>query len=350
MGYWAKRILNLLTLGLKFKPWSQFYCVKCKKWVSQNHNKNRLVSEHPVHAFGWKRPKQVPAEIPRWSRIFKAVKLPDSVDLRKYAGPMLDQGNEGSCVGHGCAALKNYWENVQEDFPKGGLSRRCIYNGARERENRLDDEGAYVYDALDFLREFGTCTENEWPYHAGIDSDVASTQKISSDKAEPWKIKSYVSIASISEMQQALASGNAPVIGIDWFENWMFPDSKGRLPPNNGRLAGGHCVFLLGYLKIDGVWYFILQNSWGPTWNPVLKGFFYMRFSDMQKCIDDHGEFYTVVDVEPSGPQPNPPNPPQPEPDSKLCKTLKEAFNLTKPNTKLHSLLKSALKLAGCTI
>ncbi|MGC8850236.1 MAG: C1 family peptidase [Candidatus Bathyarchaeia archaeon] len=272
---------------------------------------------HRVYGFGWLKDPEDPRDL-RWSRLFRVPKtLPEKVDLRLADSPILNQGNEGSCVGFAGAALKNWLEIAQKDYPGGedGLSPRCIYNLARALEGRLREEGAYLRDALKGLQGFGTCTEAFWPYRPWVDSDVDPRRRVPAEKAAPWRISSYVRLESVDEVLQALASSHPVYAGVPWCSNWINVGSSGKLPRGNMRIVGGHAILLLGYDLKEGR--ILLQNSWGKYWGA--RGYAWMYISDL-KTLQGGCDFWTVVDLEP----PEPPSPgPEPGPDNrKICQIL----------------------------
>lgn len=327
MGYWLKRLLNILTLGLKFKPWSIYYCLECRKWVSRTHQRRGKFKYHRVYAFGWLKDPEDSRDL-LWSRLFRVSKaLPERVDLRLRGSPILDQGNEGACVGFAGAALKNWYELTQKDYPKEGkgLSPRCIYNLARALEGRLDEEGAYLRDALKGLKSFGTCTEAYWPYRPWVDSEVDPRERVPEEKAEPWRIKSYVRVMTVDEALQALASGLPVYAGVPWCSNWIAVGPSGKLPQGNMRIVGGHAILFLGYDLKEGR--LLFQNSWGRYWGA--GGYGWMLIEDL-RLLQSYSDFWTIVDLEPS------PHPPKPEP--KICRIL----------SRMEEEIQRFKKAAGC--
>jgi hypothetical protein len=313
-GYWAKRAVNILSFGKWFKQYSLTYCFDCRKLVHPNHQAKR--EGHRVVSFGWRKDPRDPRDL-LWRRLFKVPRiLPERVDLRDRAGPVRNQLNEGSCVGFAAMALKNWWEKAQKDYPgkQGGISPRCCYNGAKWIGGYLSQEGAYLRDALKFLKKYGTCTEAEWPYVPVADRTVSPLDRVKPEQLEPWKIVSYVRLGSVDEVLHALASESPVFIGTPWFRNWLNVGRDGKLPPADGKVVGGHATLLLGYDMKEHR--FIGQNSWGTQWGD--RGFYYMLMSDVEGYFAE-SDFWTVVDLEPSPPGP------QPKPDSKICEYVETA-------------------------
>jgi len=280
-------------------------------------------------SFGWIKDPEDRRDL-LFRRIFKAVAIPDEVDLSKNAGDVGDQGPEGSCVGWGHKALKDWHEKTQGDFPKGGLSARCIYNGARALENRLGEEGAYLRDALKFLQTFGTCTNTRWPYKAGVDSDKDPRIVIHVDDMKNWKITLYTRIDRFDGIPQALAAGRPVVAGINWPSNWISITVIEDLPRSNGDYVGGHCIPFFKYNNLTQRLGFM--NSWGKLW--AKWGWATCSYDDIEMQMNSCDFWWTTDLVVPN---PEPPVPPTPQPN--ICKYL----------IPIRDSLNIALKQLGCS-
>lgn len=147
------------------------------------------------------------------------------------AGPVLNQGNEGACVGFGCRHFVN-GEPVMTD-PASGMSAQDIYKRAQQIDPwpGEDYSGTSVDAGLRVLVEQGYIASVGWT-------------------------KDYDSMA------RWLSSENGLVVGWDWFEGMHRPDSNGYIWAT-GRQTGGHCVWVHGILANGDM---ELQNSWGPAW------------------------------------------------------------------------------------
>ncbi len=180
---------------------------------------------------------------------------PVSVDWAFPEGtPVLDQGREGACVGYGCtnellcnpvpvigldgtfAREQVYWPAQRDDNWPGGS-----YPGAQPFY-----EGTSVRAGLKRLAQLGYVGEYRW---------------------------------AKTEAELALAISAGPVIlGTDWYQGMVRPDSKGYLNATGAKI-GGHCYLAIGLkvtspatgtLKPDttrpGSGYYTIYNSWGPRW------------------------------------------------------------------------------------
>lgn len=270
-------------------------------------------------SFGWIPDKKDKRDF-KWRMVKDFMTIPTKVELLDNCGKIRNQGNEGACVGFAGAALKDWYEKSQENLVEGGLSSRCIYNGARSLEGRLGAEGAYLRDALKWLQKLGVCREHDWPYYAWQPSWKSEPREVVSiEQMKPYKIKSYVRLSTINEVLEALAEGLPVYAGVLWYSNWIYVGKDGKLPEKNYDVVGGHAIFLVGY-DLEEKW-ILFQNSWG---NYGMNGFGKMPLKSMQ--LDERqSDFWTIVDIEPGDIEPDP----EPKPSwlEQLIEWIKDLFN-----------------------
>jgi len=194
--------------------------------------------------------------------------LPEQVSLPRV--PILNQGREGSCVGHGCAGARETLEILGGNPPPlVPLSRAFIYFMARRMENTENqDVGAQVRDGCKVMQEVGVCDESLFPY---TDTDFKTVPPdLDIAEAAKYKIGSYARLNSSGEIRYALSVQMPVVIGVavfQSFETQIGPDGRVPLPGSSGDVElGGHCMFIHSY-KPDpqniGMYLFGVQNSWG---------------------------------------------------------------------------------------
>lgn len=175
---------------------------------------------------------------------------------------ILDQGKEGSCVGHGIvndlryspvpmvdldskfAVERIYWPAQQIDPWNGGA-----WPGARPFY-----EGTSVLAGMQVAKAAGFYGEYRWAF------------------GEP-------------DLAVAVAHIGPGIIGVPWFEGMFAPDGDGFLHPS-GAVAGGHCVCVVGInVRRDA---YILINSWGRGWG--LDGKAWISRPDMARLLAEDGE------------------------------------------------------------
>jgi hypothetical protein len=177
-------------------------------------------------------------------------------------GKHLDQGSEGSCVGHGFAheliarpsvvdgidsnfaVQKIYWEAQKIDQWAGGS-----YPGARPQY-----EGTSVLAGAKVVQKLGYVKEYRWAF--GLD-----------------------------DLIMAVGYKGPAVIGVNWYQDMRDTDADGYISPT-GDFLGGHCVLVKGVNVRDE--YFTIHNSWGEDWG--FKGDCKITFSDMHYLLNQDGE------------------------------------------------------------
>jgi len=174
-----------------------------------------------------------------------------------------DQGNIGSCVGHGvCETFKRVLQvrNLQHFDP----SRLFAYYIARE--DKLADTGASIRDAIKAINKLGICSEQVWPYlpekYADRPPDVAFTE------AEMHQCLCYARVGQTKlDIMDAVSNGYPVVYGKQLYESFMSQEAAKtgiiRKPKRcREEHYGGHCMVIFDYDETGTV----ELNSWGDAW------------------------------------------------------------------------------------
>jgi hypothetical protein len=166
----------------------------------------------------------------------------------------LDQGQEGSCVGHGWAHRVN----------------------AEPHRHNLTHE-----DALTFYHQAQKL--DAWP---GEDYEGTSVLAGAQAVKRDGYLNVYRWARTLDEILLALAHEGPVVAGTPWLQDMFTPDAGGFLRVSGG-VAGGHCWLLRG---VDPLHERVrMSNSWGSSWG--LKGDAWFTFADLQKLVDAGSEW-----------------------------------------------------------
>lgn len=206
--------------------------------------------------------------------------IPVKVDLSDKLPTCWDQGQEGSCTGHGCGAA------IAFIHPGFMPSRNMIYFDGRELEGDTDqDSGAQISDVISGLATHGVCHESTWPYDAMTLLEAPSEEAY--QEALPQKIKQYARVSDLEDLKSCLAEGFPVVIGFSVYDNFESPEMAKTglltLPGPNDELLGGHCVLVTGYDESTRLC--LVRNSWGTSWG--LNGNFHMPYSYFNTLVSD---------------------------------------------------------------
>jgi len=176
-------------------------------------------------------------------------------------GPILDQGQQGACVGYGwtdelaarpvpvsgvgqATAIPLYYQCQRDDQFPGGE-----YPGARPISS-----GTTVEAGAQVLTAAGHYSEYRW---ARTERDVAL----------------------------AVGHKGPVVIGVNFYAGMEDPDSGGFIRKTGDNL-GGHCMLVFGINARQS--FYKIQNSWGPGWGQ--GGVCYLSRDDLGALLDEQGD------------------------------------------------------------
>lgn len=225
-----------------------------------------------------------------------AVSIPKTVDLSQYAGPILNQGQLGSCTANGIAGVME-WLNAKREQPVEMISRLFQYYNTRLDEGTVNsDSGGTIRGAVKAAATYGECPESEWPYYISKFTDKPTEPCYSdatSDKALLyWRPRSDPFPGAL-----CMANGFPSVFGFVVYESFETVGNSGVMPmPEPGeRVIGGHCVWQRGYSYVAEKYWpagtIKCPNSWGKDWGQ--NGLFYMpiAYAQQQSLASD---FWTI--------------------------------------------------------
>lgn len=227
-----------------------------------------------------------------------AQSIPQQFQLDISGIPVLDQGQQGSCTGHGTSGIVMF-DQKKQGLPIVVPAREFIYYNARVYEGSQDsDSGALVRDAVKVVAKLGVPSDSDFPYNDQVFNvkppDQAYTDAIKQE-ATVYEAVRY------PHLNQAVASGYPFVFGFTVYESFESGTvaSNGVVPiPEKGEsVLGGHCVWCYGYNSAysnwsapDGSIYPArskkCRNSWNEGWG--YRGDFYLPqwYFDNQQCSD----------------------------------------------------------------
>lgn len=208
----------------------------------------------------------------------KTPSLSQQVDLREWAGPIKDQGEEGSCTGHAFSSARE-WIARRHEKTSPILSPQFLYVEELLADGSFpNDEGAMPRTGCQVLAAKGCCEAALYPYVPGQFTKPTLEQE---QNALKYKTGAYHRIGSLADFLTCLADPTPwPVlVGFTVYESFMSEEvaQTGIVPvPRPGeQQQGGHEVLCLGYDLPKQL--ALMQNSWGNDWGQ--RGYFWMPFS-----------------------------------------------------------------------
>lgn len=163
-----------------------------------------------------------------------------------------DQGNMGSCGGHGNTNAAEYvWALADKKYSDAKqLSRLFAYLEAQRFDGLLGrDAGSTISGGLRVAKEIGYLEEKHLKYFTPYPANARTLITNEMRKlAEPFKIRSHTWLDSYDAIFQYIASGaGACFVGTLW--NNSFYAQNGVLESVNLRSGGGHAYCFAGYSK-----------------------------------------------------------------------------------------------------
>lgn len=203
-----------------------------------------------------------------------ALKLPATLDLRATNYGIDDQGQLGSCVGHGTeGAYRNLLAHEKAADFQG--SRLGVYYCARALEGTTkQDAGAQIRDGVKAIAQTGVMPESLWPYLVSKFATKPPAAAYTAAKKHLTVEYQAVDNADWDAIRGALFQNGNLIIGITVYASFesdaVAKNGKVPMPGKKEAVLGGHCMRAVGYTA-DAL---IVANSWSPSWGD--KGFCYL--------------------------------------------------------------------------
>jgi len=238
--------------------------------------------------------------------------LPASVDWRNKGAvnPVKNQAQCGSCWAFSAiGALEGAWEIATGNLVS--LSEQQLVDCSKKQGN-MGCQGGMMDGGFKYEEMHGVCTEDSYPYKAknGICHALGCTVGIPKHAVVGFK---DVDEKDDEALMEAVAQ--QPVSVAIEADKMVFQLYKGGVLDGACGTELDHGVLVVGYGVDAGKSYWLVRNSWGPSWGEdgyvrILRG---KKGSGM--CGINMQPSYPVVKGAPGpspGPAPSPPPPPAP--------------------------------------
>jgi C1A family cysteine protease len=201
--------------------------------------------------------------------------LPSSIDWRTkgVVNPVRDQGQCGSCWAFATTAnAESVWAiskgqllDLSEEFLVDCASGVGYYN--------MGCNGGQPDSAFKYMINNGQCTEASYPYKAGTTKTAGSCQKCT---AAPVHFSGCYDVTPKDQVSLMAAVAKQPVvIAIEADTRYFQSYSGGILDSASCGEKLDHAVEIIGYGTENGVDYWNVRNSWGPSWGE--SGYFRLK-------------------------------------------------------------------------
>jgi len=220
--------------------------------------------------------------------------LPDSRDwvyqpallnLKQFIDPprnlhILNQKNEGACIGFGLAAVINY-QNQQRGCMDKKASARMLYEMAKLYDEWEGQEysGSSCRGAIKGWDNMGVAEEELWKY---VPNKKGKLTIEAAKNARSTTIGAYFRLNHrISDFHSAINEAGVIFCSATVHEGWTNENLVEDTIKFEKEEKGGHAFAIVGYNKV-GFW---VQNSWGKEWGN--DGLAIWTYEDWQKNIQD---------------------------------------------------------------
>lgn len=217
--------------------------------------------------------------------------LPEAASLQRFAPPVGNQGQQGSCVAWSSAyAARSILESARTGEKQTVFSPAFLYN----QIGLQNCQGSYINRAMEYMTKQGSVPYQQFPYDENDCSSMPGRELV--QEASKFKMRGYTRLSAgdrndaidIRAIKENLAQGAPVVIGMmvgqSFMQNMLGKDLW--IPDANDRSMmgfGGHAMCAVGYddKKYGGA--FLIMNSWGPEWGN--NGFGWVRYQDFNYYV-----------------------------------------------------------------
>jgi C1A family cysteine protease len=181
-----------------------------------------------------------------------------------------NQGSEGSCVSWGTAyaglaITKGCGNRYSQEF---------VYNSLTTCSSNCSC-GLYVSQALNLIKNTGTCLYNTMPSVKGCSVKPNATQLA---EAQNYKVSSWYTVSiNVANIKALLASGIPVIVGGPVNNAFEYLKNGAVLTTFTGSSLGGHCYCVVGYDDTKNAFKFM--NSWGTSW--ASSGFGWINYNNI---------------------------------------------------------------------
>jgi len=147
-------------------------------------------------------------------------------------------------------------------------------------------------NAWAYLRDTGIVTDSCFPYSAGQGTaPVCESTCSDSERYVKTRASSIFAINGVPNMAKEIVTNGPIQVAFKVYKSFMnyktgvYSKHTWETLPE-----GGHAVKMVGYGTEDGVDYWTVANSWGPTWGD--EGFFKIKKGNNECGIEKLGPPY----------------------------------------------------------
>jgi len=137
--------------------------------------------------------------------------------------------------------------------------------------------GGYLDHAWAYMQKSGVVLDSCFPYSAGNGQAAPCPSGQTCPGTGTWTkyhAKSNYAVNGVSNIMQEIYNNGPVEAGFSVYQDFMSY-TGGVYTHKSGSLLGGHAIKILGWGTENNVDYWLVANSWGPSWG--LQGFFKIK-------------------------------------------------------------------------
>jgi C1A family cysteine protease len=207
----------------------------------------------------------------------------DSIDWRNkdghnYLGPVMNQGNCGSCVAFAAIATVEAQFSISSkaSWLKPSFSPQALFSCG----GGACDRGWQLSPAAGYIKRKGIVDSSCAPYISGSTGDDLACKEFCTDqKARTHKIEDFEKptggfFGRAEAVKKALKNG--PLMTSMRVYDDFVSYGGGIYKSASNKMVGGHAVSIVGFNDAEKYW--IVRNSWGAGWGE--NGFVRVSYDD----------------------------------------------------------------------
>lgn len=220
--------------------------------------------------------------IPSYGQLFNLPASPSGVSLPptfryQETVPRENQGNYGTCVGHGTAYMLTY-RVLKQTGKLIRPSRLFTYEESKKLDGKPKEQGTQPGIAMQVVKTKGICYESSYSYSLCTDQTIYNLPVPTAQsftEAQEFLAVDFAKLQTDVEIKTAILNEGPVGFAILVASDFFTPEAGGFVDLPEGSIVGGHWICCIGWddnlthTYKDGTkrtGFYRMINSWGDGW------------------------------------------------------------------------------------